>query len=130
MTWTRTALAVTCLATTGACSKNTGEISIEPAPVVSAEALATGQKLYAERCVQCHGVLGRGDGPAAPRPRPTNLSDRVWQSNVTNARLRAVLVSGGGAVGKSALMPPNPDLAKRPEDLDGLIAVVRGLMAK
>ena len=35
--------------------------------------LAKGQAVYQERCVQCHGVSGDGDGPAAkflyPRPR-------------------------------------------------------------
>lgn len=124
----RAALALAAVLLAGACKK--GEITIEPAPVVSDAALLAGKQLYAERCVSCHGEQGRGDGPKAPRPRPTNLSDPLWHSNVTNERLRQVLIGGGGVVGKSVLMPANPDLARRPEDLDGLVAYIRGLRAR
>jgi len=37
--------------------------------------LATGGRIYATRCAQCHGTAGRGDGPAAVglNPPPANL---------------------------------------------------------
>jgi len=42
----------------------------------SAQSIATGRKLFAEKCVSCHGPEGRGDGPAAKdlRPPPDDLT--------------------------------------------------------
>jgi high-affinity iron transporter len=42
-------------------------------------ALATGERIYASRCAQCHGGLGRGDGPAAKglSPPPADLTART-----------------------------------------------------
>ena len=39
------------------------------------ESLATGDRVYTEACASCHGVQGRGDGPAAAGldPPPANL---------------------------------------------------------
>ncbi len=39
------------------------------------ESIAIGAKIFAERCVACHGEEGRGDGPAAAAldPPPSNL---------------------------------------------------------
>lgn len=104
---------------------------MEKAPVMSAAGQALGKRLYGERCERCHGAGGGGDGPLAPtvNPRPQRLTDRVWQANVTNARLRRVLLQGGAAVNKSPQMPANPDLAAQPESIDALIAVVRGFAA-
>ena len=44
----------------------------------SAPDLQAGAKLYASLCTSCHGVQGRGDGPAAAAltPRPANFHDR------------------------------------------------------
>ena len=41
--------------------------------------LASGERIYAARCAQCHGGLGRGDGPAAAglRPPPADLTVRT-----------------------------------------------------
>jgi len=36
----------------------------------AASAQTTGKAIYEERCVQCHGVDGRGNGAAAPVLRP------------------------------------------------------------
>jgi mono/diheme cytochrome c family protein len=47
-------------------------------PVAATESsLATGQKLYLKRCVQCHGKTGNGDGPDAADLgiHPAKLSD-------------------------------------------------------
>jgi high-affinity iron transporter len=39
--------------------------------------LARGQAIYAQRCVACHGIEGRGDGPLANSldPHPTDFTD-------------------------------------------------------
>jgi copper transport protein len=49
-----------------------------PLPLTAAS-IAAGQRLYAQRCVLCHGPAGRGDGPLAPglRPPPADLVQHV-----------------------------------------------------
>lgn len=83
--------------------------------------------VYESRCALCHGAAGAGDGPASAsfNPRPRAFSEASWQSEVDDAHLRRVILGGGGAVGKSALMPPNPDLAEQPEVVEGLVRIIR-----
>lgn len=47
----------------------------------NADSVAKGKALYQATCVVCHGVVGRGDGPAAFTlvPRPVNLQLHVPQ---------------------------------------------------
>jgi mono/diheme cytochrome c family protein len=44
---------------------------------VSESSLAAGQKIYAKRCMECHGKMGNGDGPDAADLgiHPAKLSD-------------------------------------------------------
>lgn len=123
------ALAISLLLAT-AC--NRGSVQSEPAPAVSPEVRTAAAAFYKERCGRCHGDSGRGDGPdGRVLPiRPQDLADRMWQSNVTNERLRKVLIHGGGVVGKSGLMPATPELAGRPELCDGLVAAIRGFSSE
>ena len=88
-------------------------------PEVRAEA----QKIWSDRCANCHGPTGNADGPQARHllVPPRRLSDRAWQSSVTDDHLRTVILEGGAAVGL------NPDLRSRPEVLDALVAHVRSL---
>lgn len=112
------------------CQKTTQLPPIEAAPLVSAEAKAAGATLYSELCIRCHGVSGWGDGPealASRKVRVQDLGDPVWQSNVSNDRLRAVILRGGPGVRKSPVMPAFPQLAKNKDELDGLVAYVRSL---
>ena len=52
---------------------------IEP----SAELTARGKTLFESNCVQCHGALGLGDGPAANtmNPRPRNFTSPAGWTN-------------------------------------------------
>jgi len=86
------------------------------------------QDIYNTRCVTCHGPTGKGDGPvgAALSPKPRDLSDAAWQKSVTDEYIEKIVLSGGGAVGKSPLMPSNPDLTAKPEVVKALRAMVRG----
>jgi mono/diheme cytochrome c family protein len=86
------------------------------------------QLLFANVCSQCHGLEGRGDGPAAVslNPKPRNYTDAAWQKTVTDADIKAIIVGGGQAVGKSGMMPPNPNLKGRDDVLDELVAIIRG----
>lgn len=78
-------------------------------------------------CVTCHGNAGKGDGPgaAALNPKPRSFGDAEWQKSVTDEHLAKVIVEGGKAVGKSELMPPNPDLAGKKDIIDQLVKKVR-----
>jgi mono/diheme cytochrome c family protein len=78
-------------------------------------------------CVTCHGPTGAGNGLAAAalNPKPRDFRDPKWQAGVTDEDLAMVIVSGGAAVGKSAAMPPNPDLAQKPDVVAELIKRVR-----
>jgi mono/diheme cytochrome c family protein len=100
-----------------ACSKK------ESSAAVSPEA----EEVFTQRCSTCHGTDGKGSGPAAGNlnPKPRDYTDTQWQASVTDDALRTTIVKGGIGVGKSALMPPNPDLESKPAVVDGLIAKIR-----
>lgn len=84
--------------------------------------------LFANVCSQCHGMDGKGDGPAAAslNPKPRNYTDQAWQKSVTDDEIKAVIVGGGPSVGKSGMMPPNPALKGRDDVLNELVAIIRG----
>lgn len=107
-----------------------------PAPEAKApEAKAEGnpaeeaKEIYLQRCVTCHGPAGEGDGiaSAALNPKPRNLQDHDWQDGVTDEHIEKIIVEGGPAVGKSVLMPGNPDLADKPEVVAALVKYIREL---
>jgi mono/diheme cytochrome c family protein len=85
--------------------------------------------IWKDRCVNCHGERGMGDGPGALilPVKPRALADSGWQASVTDEHIATVIVDGGQAVGKSPDMAANPDLATRPEVLDALVEHVRSL---
>lgn len=84
--------------------------------------------LFANRCAMCHGQNGAGDGPSAAtlNPKPRDFGSKEWQKSVTDAQLHTVILAGGPSVGKSPLMPPNPDLMNKPAVVDELAKIVRG----
>lgn len=88
--------------------------------------------IFTTRCATCHGTEGKGNGPAAITltPKPRNYTDAAWQKSVTDDNLREIIVKGGAAVGKSPLMPPNPDLENKPDVVNGLVAIVRSFGPK
>ena len=106
----------------------THENAFEPAvTAVSPAAAAEAATLFATRCSPCHGTSGAGDGAAAAalNPRPRNFHDQTWQSTVTDQQIEKVIVQGGPSIGRSPLMPPNPDLANRAEIVIALRAQIR-----
>jgi cytochrome c551/c552 len=86
------------------------------------------KNLFQMRCAICHGQSGKGDGPGAASldPKPRDYTNKEWQASVTDEDLRKIIVGGGQSVGKSPIMPPNPDLGQKPEVLSGIIAIIRG----
>jgi cytochrome c551/c552 len=90
------------------------------------------QQMFATVCAMCHGADGTGNGPAAETltTKPRNYTDATWQQSVTDDDLRKIITLGGQAVGKSPLMPGNPQLKDAPETLDGLVQIIRGFGRK
>lgn len=82
---------------------------------------------FSSLCVSCHGVDGKADGPTAQAlsPRPRAFTEAAWQLSVSDQAIAEIIVKGGAAVGKSPLMPANPDLAEKPEVVKALVARVR-----
>ena len=129
------------LAAATACAKNT-----EPPPPTSGSPFAKPESgpagmadgdspgvhkaklMFASVCATCHGTDGTGNGPAAANlnPKPRNYTDKNWQSTITDEQIKKTILLGGNGVGKSPMMPAQPQLKDQPEVLDGLVAIVRG----
>ena len=109
-------------------SNKPGPAGGKSGPAVSEAELKEAKTLYGMRCAMCHGADGSGNGPAAAglKPQPRDFRDPAWQASVTDDHIEAIIERGGLAVGKSALMPPNPDLAGKPV-VHGLRAYIRSL---
>jgi len=85
-------------------------------------------RIFGTLCVNCHGADGTGNTPIAASldPKPRNYTDPAWQASVTDEQIAKTIVGGGASVGKSNVMPPNPDLADKPEVVNGLVKIIRG----
>ena len=85
------------------------------------------ERMFYQICATCHGTDGTGNGFAAAEfnPKPRNYTDPTWQASVTDDEIKKTIVLGGAAVGKSALMPPNPTLKDKPAVLDGIVKIIR-----
>lgn len=101
----------------------------DPWKGISAAQKESARRAYEARCLSCHGKTGAGDGPGAKEcnPRPRSFLVSGWQSSVTDSQIEFSIVGGGAAIGKSVIMPPNPDLRDRPELVRALRAYVRWL---
>jgi mono/diheme cytochrome c family protein len=122
----------------GACKEPTpaapviAVVAAAPVAVVAAapaDNAAIARELFATRCTPCHGPSGGGDGPASAglTPKPANFSSAEWQKAVTDEHIEKIILYGGLAVGKSAAMPPNPDLGSKPEVIAALRQQLRAL---
>lgn len=100
-----------------------------PAARAASSSAKLAEEIFISRCVTCHGPQGKGDGPGSLGlvPPPRNLSDPAWQATVTDEYLEKIIAYGGIAVGRSAGMPPNPDLMAKKEVVAALRAKVRSL---
>ena len=96
-----------------------------PRQELTGAALEETRKLYELRCTPCHGPNGRGDGPAAVNlvPRPRDFGDPQWQHATKDESIDQIIREGGRAMGKSMMMPGNPDLGEN--DVQALRAYVR-----
>lgn len=99
------------------------------AAAVTPAAREEAKDLLANRCAACHGATGAGDGPAAGglTPKPANFTDAAWQSAVKDDEIEKAIKFGGAAVGKSPMMPGNPDLADKDATVVALRELIRSL---
>jgi high-affinity iron transporter len=99
--------------------------AVKTGPVAGAGKEAT--ELFRSLCSTCHGMTGHGDGPgaAALTPKPRSFADQVWQKSVTDDQIKKTITFGGAGVGKSPMMPAQPQLKSQPQVLDGLVLIVR-----
>lgn len=129
-------MTVFALPLTVACSKHSSEApAASSQPVAAApepppappDPAADARKLFSTKCIVCHGDHGAGDGPgaAALNPKPRAFADATWQASVTDDQIKKTIVEGGAAVGKSAAMSANPELADKPDELTALVKIVR-----
>lgn len=90
---------------------STSRLSSSAALLLSMAALAesagnptAGKTVFQQNCAVCHGVTGKGDGPAAAglNPKPANFSERLAS---TAARQVIVVTNGGASQKLSPLMP-------------------------
>lgn len=85
--------------------------------------VAEGEGIFAQRCAQCHGMLGNGDATLtrALSRLPPEIGSFAWQAERTDAQLAAVVREG--MVGTP--MPPSRDLS--PAQVQSVVAYLRTL---
>ena len=86
------------------------------------ELIAKGKDLYSANCSSCHGIEGRGDGPASVglNPPPRNYtSDENWVNGRTTSNIYKTLQEGITGSGMASYSYMNP------EDLFALAAYIR-----
>lgn len=72
---------------------------IPPAPpeVAQDPLLNQGRTIFLSRCIPCHGMSGRGDGPIAKNiagPPPGNLTDNEWKHGDQPDQVLRVIAEG------------------------------------
>jgi mono/diheme cytochrome c family protein len=96
-------------------------------PVSAAEV----EQVFKFYCAQCHGPEGKGDGPNVSKDfpvSPRNFTNAAEMNKLSDADIKNVILDGGPAVSKSAMMPPwSKTLAE--DQADALIKYLRQLCA-
>jgi mono/diheme cytochrome c family protein len=77
---------------------------------------------WRQQCVQCHGMLGKGDGPMGPMVKASDLTRDDFQARATDADIANVIRVGRGKMPKFDSLPDGA--------LRGLVAKVRSLRGR
>jgi mono/diheme cytochrome c family protein len=107
-----------------------GAIVLLQGQPVGAEEQNEGKKLYQTYCTGCHGVSGKGDGPAAKAlpVKPADHTRASMMSKHTDQYLFEVISKGGARMGKSSQMPGWGAVLKEAQIRD-VIGYIRTLSA-
>jgi hypothetical protein len=76
--------------------------------------------IYAERCLSCHGAIGRGDGPVAASLTTALPDFRQTVERKSTAQIRRIISEGRGVM-------PAFDPALRPSEVSDMVQMVRFL---
>ena len=76
--------------------------------------------IYGQRCANCHGPGGRGDGPMAAALPVAPPNFRATVQRLSNRQIRRVIAEGKGAM-------PAFDPALRPSEVNDMLQMVRFL---
>ncbi len=100
---------------------------LAPVPAARTSAQEAALSVMSQRCALCHGASGRSDGIMSKtlQPRPRDLSDPAWQRAASDEQIRKVILGGGHAIGKSPIMPANPDLKQKADVVAELVRLIR-----
>lgn len=128
-----TSLIVLILALAAGCGKQSESPQAEPVATTETPAAPAvppteeAQTTFKTVCATCHGESGLGNGPgaAALNPKPRNYTDKAWQASVTDDQIKRTILMGGAAVGKSPMMPAQPQLKEKPEVVSALVQIIR-----
>lgn len=97
----------------------------KPIPATDAT-IKAGATVYARMCRSCHGLLGKGDGIAAPPgTKPANLVDAEWKHGGTDAEIFKNIRAG---IKPFDAMRPQKGLSD--EDIWSVIHHLRALAAR
>lgn len=96
--------------------------------VISPASASDSKAVFEFYCAQCHGFNGDGKGPnvtADFATDPRDFTKTAEMEKLTDADIKNVILDGGPALSKSALMPPWSKTLTT-EEVDGLVQVLRG----
>jgi high-affinity iron transporter len=85
--------------------------------------VAEGEGIFAQRCAQCHGILGNGDAALSRTLSrlPPEIGSFAWQAERTDAQLATIVREGT----PGTPMPPARDLT--PAQVQSVVAYLRSL---
>jgi mono/diheme cytochrome c family protein len=81
--------------------------------------------IYAQKCAECHGVSGKGDGPAGQVMMPPPMPFSTTLKGKSDSWIASVITQGGPAVGLSPGMPPHPSMSG--SEVRDLTQYIKGL---
>jgi mono/diheme cytochrome c family protein len=80
---------------------------------------ARARVIFEQRCAKCHGLDGRGQTQLGVKLNAPDFTDREWQQEISDARIRASITNGNGD------MPAFGSKLSR-DEIASLVAHVRG----
>jgi mono/diheme cytochrome c family protein len=74
--------------------KTDGPSSGSASPGSGGDASSLVEATWRTQCAQCHGPIGKGDGPTGPMVRAKDLTSPEWQAQITDAQMAASIRNG------------------------------------